>query len=434
MRAPWPKSLTGRMVLLLLLTLGAAHLIGVSVFLHERSSAVESMDRDFFGLRIAPVVHLLNHTPAELHSQIAQAVSSRRVRFTVSDTAVARPGSDHRASARARAYTELLEGVATEMMIGIPHRRRMEFSIRLADGHWLNVSQRLRPRRHPWLGPPLISLLIAGVVLTLVSILLLRRMTRPMKELASAADALGRGETAIRLEETGPEEIRRTTRAFNEMSERLQRFVRDRTQMLAAISHDLRTPITSLRLRAEFIEDEENRTKILEILDEMQRMTEAVLAFVREDTIQEETRALDLSALVQSICDDLGDRGADVRFTGPSRLVFAGRPVSLKRALRNLVENAIYYGERARVTLERDAGRLWLRIDDDGPGIPTDAHERVFEPFVRLEASRNPQTGGVGLGMAIARGIVRAHGGDIELENRAEGGLRVSVFLPEQTG
>jgi signal transduction histidine kinase len=214
------------------------------------------------------------------------------------------------------------------------------------------------------------------------------------------------------------------------MRGRLQRFVQDRTRMLAAISHDLRTPITTLRLRAEFVEDEETRAKILETLDEMQRITEATLAFAREEAAAEDTRTVDLAALVDSVCADLADLGQDVAFGGPERAPYTCRPVSLKRAVRNLIENAVTYGERARVTLEQAADSFRIVVEDDGPGIPEAEFERVFAPFVRLEESRSPETGGIGLGMAIARSIVRGHGGDITLANRQDGGLRAVIHLP----
>ena len=201
--------------------------------------------------------------------------------------------------------------------------------------------------------------------------------------------------------------------------------------MLAAISHDLRTPITTLRLRAEFIEDPETRDKILETLDEMQQMTEATLAFLREDAAREDSRQVDLAALIQSLCDDLADAGREVAFAGAGRTPLVCRPVALKRALANLIENAVAYGARARVALEEGAAELRIVIDDDGPGIPPDRMEAVFEPFVRLEESRSRETGGVGLGLAIARSIARGHGGDVTLENRPEGGLRAILRLPK---
>jgi len=248
--------------------------------------------------------------------------------------------------------------------------------------------------------------------------------------LAGAADRLGRGEAVETLTEEGPEEARRTIRAFNTMRERLDRFLRDRTAMLAAVSHDLRTPITSLRLRAEFIEDAETRTRILETLDEMQHMTEAALAFIREDVETEETRVVDISALADSVVADFADLGREARFRQGETVTLACRPAALRRALCNLVENALSHGSRAEVGVEQVEDSIFITVDDDGPGIPADQRERVFEPFVRLEESRSRETGGVGLGLAIARSIARAHGGDVTLENREGGGLRAALALP----
>ncbi len=251
-----------------------------------------------------------------------------------------------------------------------------------------------------------------------------------MARLAEAADRLGRGEDVEPLPESGPREVRSTTSAFNQMRERLRRFVDDRTRMLAAISHDLRTPITTLRLRAEFIDDEESRTKILETLDEMQSMAEATLAFVREQSEREDTRTVDLTSLISSLCDDLSDLGKDVVFDPGEKILCRCRPSGIKRVLRNIIENAVRYGDRARVKLVQDAGHVVVTVDDDGPGIRSEDLEDVFQPFVRLETSRSKETGGVGLGLAIARSIIRNHGGDITLRNRAGGGLSVQIKFP----
>ena len=224
------------------------------------------------------------------------------------------------------------------------------------------------------------------------------------------------------------------------MRERLQRFVDDRTGMLAAISHDLRTPITSLRLRAELLDDEEARQKILATLEDMEHMTEATLAFAREEAAPEDTRRVDLAALIGSLCADLADIGMDAVFADVAPAPYACRPVALKRAIRNLVENAVAYGSRARIRLEDGDNNITIVIDDDGSGIAEADFERVFAPFVRLEDSRSRETGGIGLGMAIARSIIRSHGGDIILANRESdaqgdpsgtGGLRATVRLPK---
>jgi signal transduction histidine kinase len=214
------------------------------------------------------------------------------------------------------------------------------------------------------------------------------------------------------------------------MQIRLRRFLEDRTRLLAAIGHDLRTPITSLRLRTEFISDSETREKFNATLDEMQGMAEAALSFAKTESSTEPTRTVELNALLESICDDLADMGWDVKFRSDGRLPYSCRPAALRRAIRNVIENAIRYGERARVEISTAEEGVDICVEDDGPGIPPEEQERVCQPFVRMESSRNRDTGGVGLGLSIARSIIRNHGGDIEF-SRSETGFRTHLRLPE---
>ncbi len=302
-------------------------------------------------------------------------------------------------------------------------------SIRLTDGSWLNAE--VQPPPIPPLGLAfLASFLISAAAVAAVGALGVRLASAPLRRLAGAADRLGRGERFDPLPETGPEETRQANIAFNRMRERIDRFVRDRTAMLAAIAHDLKTPITSLRLRAEFVEDEEEKEKILETLAEMQAMAEAVLAFARGDAESEETRLTDVTALAESLVEDAAESGRDVTFDDSPPVTLKCRRLSLKRAIGNLLDNASFYGGKARVRVEKTADEVRIIVDDDGPGIPEAELERVFDPFVRLEGSRSRETGGAGLGLAIARSIARAHGGDVKLQNRAEGGLRAMLSLP----
>jgi signal transduction histidine kinase len=221
--------------------------------------------------------------------------------------------------------------------------------------------------------------------------------------------------------------------AFNTMQARIRRFVDDRTAMLAAIGHDLRTPITRMRLRAEFVEDEGLRAKMLADLAEMEAMVAATLAFARDDAAAETAVPLDLAALVRTVADEANDLagGEVVTVAGPSHLTLRARPVALKRALANLVGNAVAYAGSCRVTLgQPEAGTVRITIEDDGPGIPEAELERVFQPFHRVERSRSRETGGAGLGLPIARTILRGHGGDVTLANRRGGGLVATVTLP----
>ncbi|MBW8269963.1 ATP-binding protein [Caldovatus aquaticus] len=308
-------------------------------------------------------------------------------------------------------------------------------SLRLPDGEWLNLRVALPPPR-PWHSE---SFLLAFLAMTLAAAGLIvwavARLTRPVRVLAEAAERLGRDVNAPPLDERGPSEIATAARAFNTMAERIRRFVADRTQMLAAIGHDLRTPITRLRLRAEFLEDEEQRRKMLADLDEMEAMIAATLAFARDDAAAEPAAPVDLAALCRTVLDEAADAQPEaaerIAYEGPERLTVRARPVALKRALANLVRNALAYGGSARIALSPpEGGTVRLAVEDDGPGIPEDELEAVFAPFRRLETSRNRETGGAGLGLPIARNILRAHGGDVVLRNRGGGGLSALVTLP----
>jgi signal transduction histidine kinase len=317
-------------------------------------------------------------------------------------------------------------GEADERRWG-PHVR---LSVQLTDGTWLSFSG-----GDPLDGPFRLlrfALWMGGVVAVILALSLLaaRRFTAPLAGFASAAERLGVGEGGEPLPETGPRELRAATRAFNRMQGRLARFVADRTQMLAAISHDLRTPLTRLRLRAELVDDPEMQRRMLADLDEMEAMIAATMAFARDDAKREPRGRLDLADLLQSLCDDRVDSGHDAVYDGPAHAVAEGRPVALRRAFANLMDNAIAYGGGFVIRLALEDGHARVAIDDNGPGIPVDEFEKVFAPFYRLERSRSRDTGGVGLGLSTARTIIRGHGGDIALENRAEGGLRVTVTLP----
>lgn len=270
-----------------------------------------------------------------------------------------------------------------------------------------------------------VSVLLMGVALWGVS-----RATAPLPVFAAAAERLGVDVNAEPLSEKGPPEVRRATRAFNTMQMRVKRYIQDRTQMLAAISHDLRTPITRLRLRAEFVDDDQQREKMMHDLNEMEAMIAETLVFARDDAANEPASHIDAAAVVASLCSDLSFSGREVAYTGPDSFEFLTRPLAFKRAITNLVDNALKYGKTAQVTLAPAAGELRIYIDDTGPGVPPHEMDRVFQPFVRLEGSRSRETGGAGLGLTIARNAIRSMGGDVDLMNRTEGGLRVTVSLP----
>ena len=303
-------------------------------------------------------------------------------------------------------------------------------SLQLADSTWLNFAAVDQATVPAWSHQSVALIAVMLVAVIALSVFGIRRLTAPLGTLAQAAERLGRDVNAPRLTERGASDVRKALRAFNNMQERIQRFIEDRTRMIAAISHDLRTPITRLRLRAEFIEDPEQQARMLADLDDMETMIQSTLSFAREEANPEPRRELDLAALLHSICEDAPDVELAIEPAGAGTLPFSGQPVALRRGFCNLIDNAVKYGQRARVRLSFGADGITVTVDDDGPGLPEEELERVFRPFYRVEQSRSRDTGGVGLGLSVARTVFRAHGGNVILTNRPEGGLRATVTLP----
>lgn len=466
------RTLTGQLIGLMLLSLVLSQ---VAVFLIYRSERVRSMRdvrRDEFLARAASVTRLFDSTDPALYPEILRAASTWLARYWLSSDAPTDPVRWQREAREHLLRTHSIGVVARsmeEIPDYVPNPRFVDFNlVPIPDAFWeplasdawsadrpaqlielknwngFGLAVQIRPGL--WLQlayakpdvvaqPPAyyyIVVALTGVALCLISVLVARRVARPLHRLAESAERIGRGEDAEPVPEEGADDIRRTAVAFNRMQSRIRLFVEDRTRMMAAISHDLRTPITSMRLRAEFIEDPEAKEKLIATLDEMKAMTESALAFAREEANVEATRTIDMDALVESLCEDLADIGWNVVFVDGERIPWRCRPDALRRALRNLIENAVRYGEQARVRLTAGADALDILVEDDGPGIPDDQIERVFAPFVRLEGSRNRTTGGVGLGLAIARTIARSHGGEILLSNRPEGGVRAILRLPRE--
>ena len=258
-------------------------------------------------------------------------------------------------------------------------------------------------------------------------------VTRPLRELAYAAENLGNDINKPPLDERGPIEVSRAARAFNAMQARLIRQIKDKTQILAAISHDLKTPITRLRLRTELLEDNDTRTRLQKDLDEMESMVLATLDFMRGVGEEEAFQPMDMLALLESIQDDAGAMQQQVTISGTLHAPYLGKPMALKRCISNLIENALKYGHSAAVFVEDGETACIIRIRDQGPGIPSELLHTVFTPYYRLESSRNRDSGGTGLGLSIAKDIAEAHGGSLLLNNPAAGGLEVILSLPRET-
>lgn len=272
------------------------------------------------------------------------------------------------------------------------------------------------------------GLLLAGI--TVLGIWAAHRVTAPLARFSLAAERLGTNVDAPPMLTSGPSEIRQAATAFNAMQQRIRRLIEDRALMQAALSHDLRTALTRLRFRSEFINNPEQRQKAIADLDEMQAMLLATLSFARDEAAAEAPIPVDLAVLLQSLCDDFQDTGKTAVYSGPPHMNHLVRPALMRRAVANLIDNAVTYGKQAAVTLTSQPHALVITIADRGPGIPQPMRGQVFEPYFRLEPSRSRETGGTGLGMTVARTIIHRHGGDIELADRAGGGLLLRIVLP----
>ncbi len=453
-------SLRGQLVLLIVAALAVAQTISLWLFVDERGLAVRAALGFEAAGRAANVALLLEEAPESLQQAILRAANSPLVRFDLSGIPAVERGTHADGGAVEARVRGLLGGakdrdirvelhdaerdippmphLAPEMaemhlamMRGELSAIEMQLSIALTDGQWLNVGTRFErpPLQWPW-----VSFVSFGITATIILVaacwFLLTRLTGPLLRVSRAADQLGRGEAVDPLPLIGPSEVRGLTRAFNRMQARLTRFVADRTRLLAALGHDLRSPLTAMRVRAEMVEEDETRESLIASVEEMQEMVDATLAFARGMASTEAYETMELGAYLKQLQSDMID---SFTLDAVDSLWVRLRPKSVRRALRNIIENACRYGGGAEVTFRHDAEHVHVLVADNGPGIPEAELEQVFEPFFRLEKSRSRETGGTGLGLSIARTIIRAHGGEVTLANRAEGGLLVTVTLPLDT-
>jgi signal transduction histidine kinase len=301
-------------------------------------------------------------------------------------------------------------------------------AVRQTNGTWKIV----RPEDvfpTAWQKRILLWFVVSAAALAPAALWFARRLAAPISAFAAAAERLGRDPKAPPLQLDGPVEVERAATAFNEMQGRLRRYVEDRTDMVAAVAHDLRTPLTRLRFRIESA-PEALQARMIADIDQMEAMISATMSFVRDANFLAERRRLELVSLVESVADEMAETGLDVTAEDGPPVVIDGDPVALRRLVNNLLDNAVKFGVCARARVYREESTVVIEVDDDGPGIPEADRERVFEPFHRGEPSRSRQTGGAGLGLAVVRSVARAHGGDADLQNRSEGGLRARAHLP----
>ena len=449
----WPGGIAGRLALIIVICLIAAQAVGLMFYVRDRAHAAITLFALSIADQVVAIVELVEATPASGRPGLLPALNNPLLRVALTPSRPEMEGEEwwHAEDIRPTVM-EYLSGlgerpVEVHILRGrhhfwgaeesggelpdlLPSRQKIAISVGLADGAWLVFSVASDITSMRWGLRTGFWIAVVVLVVLCFAVGAAHRVTRPLRRFAEAADRLGVDVGGPPLPVTGTREIRKASRAFNRMQERLRRFVDDRTLMLAAISHDLRTALTRLKLRAEFIPDEEQRAKAVADLDEMQAMLEATLSFARDDAEREPRTKVDLAALLRSLCDDLADAGQPVRYDGPDRLTVECRPAALKRVFANLIDNAVRYGGEALVTLSQADDGVEVTVADRGPGIPASKREQVFAPFFRLETSRSRETGGSGLGLAVARTIVHGHGGDITLEDRPGGGLLVRVSLP----
>jgi signal transduction histidine kinase len=425
LRSFMPNRISGQIAIIIIASLVVIHTILTATFLMLRPDHRSEPPPD----QIATLVALIDATPrdrrAALVADVARAFPDLAIQLAASsfvniadadrrsEILQRHLGPDFRVTAMSRVSSSVLQ-----------------VAVRLRDGEIVTV--RMPPMRMPpMLGPAVVTLLFIAISLTLLGLWAARGLTRPLRSFARAAENFSPDGAIKPLAEYGPYEIRTAARALNQMRERIKTLIDDRTRMLAAVSHDLRTPITRLRLRCEAIADTALRSSTLDDLGHMNAMVENVLSFLRDGRASRPATAIDIATLLQTVCDQFADLGRAVTYDGPDHLVITANHDDLSRAITNLVDNAVRYGTTCIVRLTGEGGAAAIAIEDDGPGI-ADADKAVMvEPFARGDAARSATArAGFGLGLSIASNIIAAHGGTLELRNRQPSGLIAKISLP----
>lgn len=407
--------------------------------------ASEPLEKSGLLGEVADLSRMIEAAPPSLRESLAAAASSpgKRIEWAAAGSELSRSlENNHELHESAAAAVVAAITHHTVKAWKLPQRGSVDtdrdsvmaypfvLAVQLTDGSWIIFAA---PNRIWGLEPTArwaVWLLFLGIAISTTTAFAARQFATPVKELAAAVREFGVNTRAPPITETGPRELRQVIRTFNEMQAQIQQFVSHRTTMLAAISHDLRTPLTRMRLRGELIEDPVQQGRLFRDVDEMQAMIDGALAFFRDDADTESATVFDLANVLTTIANDFADQSIDVQYAGPVHVPYRGRPFALKRAFTNLVENANKYASAPEIHLECGAHALEVMVIDHGPGIPEEMLPQVFLPYFRVEKSRNRNTGGVGLGLTVAQAIVHAHGGTIVLANRQVGGLEVLVSLP----
>ncbi len=458
------NTLTGRMVLVTVVAVIISYAIAFSIYANERGAALRRAAEMGIADRVAYAVERLREMPPARRVNAAESIRDLNLRLHISANPEIVQGAAAGPGARiARGIEDRLadtEAHAQARIVEVPSRRwreardRLRFdeenvlprrdpsqsrlvkvtevtlSVRIEDGAWLNARARLpgpRPAPLSVLVGALASVIIVGIGAALVS----RQIGRPLADLASAARALGSGQTNVSAPVSGPEDVRRASSAFNAMADRLGRQLNRQRQMLWALSHDLRTPITAIRLRAELIEDDVARQRLLASVEEMEQLTEQALALARAGASEETRVNVDLAEIARTLCGELQDMGVNIRAEANETVLAECRPSEIARALRNLAENAGKYGGGGVMRVYRGAANeAVVEVLDEGPGVPADQLAKLSEPFFRADAARTSSTHGAGLGLSIAQAIAEAHAGRLVLANRVPRGFSAKLILP----
>jgi len=437
-----PKTLFGRMVLIMVLGLIIAQVLTTVIFYQERATFGSRTAARHFGLRMAETSRIFDRLPVDQRAGIAEEISTPEFAVSISGAAfgdVVSSNEEH-AEIIARGLRRHL-GETRPIRVAVTDQADGEFlqndgktilvQVGLRDGAWVTFKSSIGEPPGMLTSPRfLISMSIRLMTVIVLSLLAVRLLTKPLQTLAIAAEELGKDIHRPPLNETGPLEVQRAAHAFNTMQKRLVEFIQERTRILAAVSHDLKTPITRLRLRTEMLEDPKARAKFTNDLEEMEAMVSATLDFTRGLDRKEPLQDVDVMALLESLQADAEEVGHALTIVGKTARPAKADPQSLKRCLMNLLDNAWKYGGQVRVVVDDADGGLLIAVRDNGPGIPESEMEKVFEPFYRIEGSRNRSTGGTGLGLSIARNCARANGGELTLRNLPEGGLEAALLLP----
>lgn len=430
-RSFMPNRISGQIAILIVASLVVIHIVLTAAFFINRRGPPPERAHD----ELATLIELIAASPGKNRVALVRRMANAFPRFELALAAVVPDAGPHAIddSECARFAHRLgpdYRVVSLETHAPVASGAGRRIAIRLPDGQF--VAARLSPMPFPLFGPVTITLLAIAISVTLLGLWAARGLTGPLRRFAWTAENFSPSDEIALLPERGPYEIRAAARALNRMRERVKSLLEERTRMLAAVSHDLRTPLTRLRLRCEFIEDQTGRAQILDELARMNAMVESILHFLRDGQTREKASMIDLATSLQTICDQFADMGHNVGYDGPDHIVVHGHAEELHRAITNLVDNAVRHGGKTNVRVSLTSPLVTIAIEDDGPGIPSTDKETMFEPFVRGDAARgmNDRTG-FGLGLSIARTVIEAHGGTLTLVDREPHGLVARITLPQ---